>query len=76
MTPTIYECPDCGERTDERRCQDCNRFTRKLGAGGLCPSCDQPILISELLDDTNQMAPSHTEDLTSPRLVRRTAEQG
>ena len=47
---TIYECPDCGERfVAERRCPDCHRFCRKLGLGGCCPDCQQPILLAELL---------------------------
>jgi predicted RNA-binding Zn-ribbon protein involved in translation (DUF1610 family) len=47
---TIYACPDCGERyLGERRCPDCNRFCRRLGLGGHCPDCEQPILIAELL---------------------------
>ena len=47
---TIYECPDCGERfLGQRRCPDCNRFCRRLGLGGHCPDCEQPILIADLL---------------------------
>jgi predicted RNA-binding Zn-ribbon protein involved in translation (DUF1610 family) len=46
----IYECPGCGERQTTRRCQDCNLFTRRLGAGGECPHCGEPVLIDELLD--------------------------
>ena len=47
---TIYECPACQERyLGEQRCPDCNRFCRLLGLGGACPSCEQPILLTELL---------------------------
>jgi len=47
---TIYECPDCGERfVAEQRCPDCHRFCRKLGLGGCCPDCQQPVLLTELL---------------------------
>ena len=50
---TIYECPDCGERfVAERRCPDCHRFCRKLGLGGCCPDCQQPVLLAELLGQT------------------------
>lgn len=46
----IYACPTCGEHSlGEQRCSDCNRFCRLLGLGGACPSCDQPILLAELL---------------------------
>lgn len=50
MTGIVYECSDCDERTDQRRCEDCNLFTRRAGAGGHCPSCDELILVEELLD--------------------------
>lgn len=46
----LFECPACGEQyLGEQRCPDCNRFCRLLGLGGACPSCDQPILLAELL---------------------------
>jgi hypothetical protein len=48
---TIYECPECSARLlGEQRCPDCNRFCRALGPGGACPSCDEPILLADLLD--------------------------
>ena len=47
-TAVVYECPDCGERTVDRRCPDCNLFTRRLGGGGACPSCSEIITIEEL----------------------------
>ena len=47
---TVYECPTCEQRyLGERRCPDCNHFCRKLGPGGFCPHCDEPLLIAELL---------------------------
>ena len=48
---TIYECPACSARfLGEQRCDDCNRFCRALGPGGVCPECDQPILLADLLE--------------------------
>jgi len=48
---TVYECSACGERSvGERRCQDCHTFSRALGLGGRCAECDQPILLTELLE--------------------------
>jgi predicted RNA-binding Zn-ribbon protein involved in translation (DUF1610 family) len=48
--PAVYECPDCGERqAGARRCEDCNLFMRRLGPGGSCPHCDEPVLVAELL---------------------------
>ena len=46
---TVYACPTCEARyLGERRCPDCHRFCRKLGPGGACPHCDEPILLTEL----------------------------
>lgn len=48
---TVYECPDCGERLlGEQRCETCGTFTRRVGIGGCCPSCDQPVAITDLFD--------------------------
>ncbi|MHB8449167.1 MAG: hypothetical protein ACYDAQ_01660 [Mycobacteriales bacterium] len=41
---TVYECPDCQQRyLDQRRCPECNLFCRRLGTGGPCPHCDEPV---------------------------------
>ena len=46
----VYECPTCQTRyVGERRCPDCHVFCRKLGPGGTCPHCDEPVLLAELL---------------------------
>ena len=69
---TVYECSECDQRTLARRCEDCNLFTRRVGEGGHCPECDEPILTTELTDDTGQpTAPTYTEILTSSHRVRR-----
>jgi len=48
---TIYECPNCGERfLAEQRCGDCAVFARRVGIGGPCPHCDQPVAVGDLLD--------------------------
>lgn len=50
---TVYTCPDCDTRTvAQQRCDDCNTFNRRLGIGGTCPHCEEPITIEELLDNT------------------------
>ena len=47
---TVYECPSCQTRLlGDRRCPDCHIFCRRLGLGGLCSHCDEPVLIAELL---------------------------
>ena len=47
---TVYECPDCETRLlGVQRC-DCGAFMRRLGPGGNCPCCSEPITFDELLD--------------------------
>ena len=50
VTRTVYECPSCEARfLAEQRCPDCNTFARRLGPGGPCPHCDEPIALTDLL---------------------------
>lgn len=47
---SVYICPECDTRTVGRqRCEDCNIFTQRLGTGGHCPHCEEPVTIEELL---------------------------
>jgi hypothetical protein len=47
---TVYECDSCGSRAlGEQRCPDCSTFMRKIGLGGECPCCGEPISITDLL---------------------------
>jgi hypothetical protein len=47
---TVYECDSCGQRAlGEQRCDECNTWMRRIGVGGSCPSCDEPIALEELL---------------------------
>ncbi len=49
---TVYVCDECDIRyLGERRCPDCNRFTRKLGPGGPCPNCDEPVALNDIIPD-------------------------
>lgn len=46
---TVYECPECEQRyVNERRCPDCRLFCRRVADGGYCPSCDEPVAITDL----------------------------
>jgi hypothetical protein len=41
---TIYECPSCEMRyLGNQRCSECGVFCRRVGAGGLCPECGEPL---------------------------------
>jgi Zn finger protein HypA/HybF involved in hydrogenase expression len=49
---TVYECDTCGTRTlGQQRCHDCGTFMHRLGPGGHCPHCDEPVAITDLLDE-------------------------
>ena len=49
---TIYECPSCETRyLGEQRCPDCHLFCRRIGPGGLCPHCDEPVAVADLAPD-------------------------
>ena len=46
---TVYECDTCGTRAlGEPRCHDCGTFMRRIGIGGHCPNCDEPVAITDL----------------------------
>lgn len=65
MAGVVYECGECGERLTERRCPDCNLFTRRLGPGGPCPACDELVLIQEITEALDPLALSHTDTQTT-----------
>ena len=46
---SVYQCPVCEARyLGEQRCEDCGAFCRRLGPGGPCPHCDEPVALSDL----------------------------
>lgn len=48
---TVSACDDCGRRAlGERRCEDCGSFMRRVGLGGPCPSCHEPVAAGELIE--------------------------
>lgn len=48
---TVYECASCGERSlGEQRCNSCGTFAARVGLGGLCPHCDLPVAVDDLVD--------------------------
>jgi hypothetical protein len=52
---TVYECGECGLRAlGSQHCPDCKTFMSTVGIGGLCPSCDEPIAIQDLLGEHNR----------------------
>ena len=39
-----------------QRCQDCNTWCRRLGAGGTCPHCDDIVAVKDLVADNQYSA--------------------
>lgn len=73
VTPTtgrahvVYECPDCEARyLGEQWCPDCQKFCRRVGPGGLCPCCDEPVAVVDLITpDLTPLVPNVGTDLNS-----------
>jgi len=48
---TIYACPTCETRYHgEQWCHDCNKPCTRVGLGGLCPHCAEPVALTDLID--------------------------
>lgn len=48
---TIYQCPACETcYLGNQRCDECGVFCRRVGPGGLCPHCSEPVAVADLLD--------------------------
>jgi hypothetical protein len=50
MPMTVYECDGCGARAvGGQRCAECSTFMRRVGLGGACPGCEEPVTVAELI---------------------------
>ena len=48
---TVYECGACGERAvGDQYCENCQTFMRRVGPGGPCPHCDEPVAVTDLVE--------------------------
>ena len=46
---TLFECPTYGDRQlGQRRCADCQRFSRAVGLAAACTECGEFILVADL----------------------------
>jgi len=46
---SVYECPSCQVRLlGQQRCPDCNLWMGRIGLGGLCPHCEEPVTLADL----------------------------
>lgn len=49
---TVYQCPSCDARyVEQQRCGECGIFARRVGLGGHCPHCDEPVTVEDLVGD-------------------------
>jgi hypothetical protein len=76
---TVYACQGCGARAvGVQRCEDCGSFMTRVGLGGECPACSEPVAVCELLDDalvvSGQPATSPTTAIPADRT--RPSERG
>jgi hypothetical protein len=56
---TIYACPVCETRyIGEQRCPECNLWCRRVGPGGPCPHCDEPVAVQDIVPTAPVAAPS------------------
>lgn len=47
---SVYECSSCGVLLlGEQRCAECGIFMHRLGWGGCCPNCDEPVVVNEII---------------------------
>ena len=69
---TVYECPSCESRSlGQQRCPDCNLFCRRVGPGGPCPHCDEPVALADLLpSEEGGAATTHSPRGGSPLMLR------
>ena len=48
---TVYQCQQCETRyLGQQYCHDCHHPCVRIDLGGLCPTCDTPITIGDILD--------------------------
>jgi hypothetical protein len=65
---TVYQCPLCeGRYLGDQYCNDCGTFCRRLGPGGPCPCCDEPVSVTELLTPDQFLGSIETKTVTAMR---------
>jgi hypothetical protein len=48
---TVYRCPECDTRYwGDQWCHDCHQPCLRVDIGGLCPECEEPVTVRDLLD--------------------------
>jgi hypothetical protein len=71
-TVIVYQCPDCDSRyLGQQRCDECGVFMRRLGPGGPCPHCDDPVAIVDLLGEMRAALPTTMNTEVTPQTTSR-----
>ncbi len=49
---SVYVCPECEQRyLAQQWCHDCNRPCTRIGYGGPCPHCEEPVAVDDLFTE-------------------------
>ena len=58
LAATVYACPDCDTRYHGLQwCPDCHTPCVRVGPGGCCTYCDEPVTIADLFTPTHDVRP-------------------
>ena len=64
---TVYACTECEQRyLGQQWCHDCHRPCTRVGLGGSCPHCEEPVAVDDLL-------PAHHDHLNGHQAGENTA---
>jgi hypothetical protein len=76
---TVYTCQTCDTKAlGVQRCEDCGAFMTRVGLGGECPGCLEPVAICELLDDATVLSwqPATPATIPAPATAVRPPQRG
>jgi len=71
---TVYACPGCDARyLGEQYCLECGTFCTRVGVGGPCPHCGEPVAVDDLAV-VAETRPARRRPPTPPAIQRREEE--
>ncbi len=61
----VYACPECeAHYLAQQWCEDCNRPCLRVGYGGSCPSCNEPLPLTNCSPPTTMTSPAPAERIS------------